>query len=560
MAGKHHRVRYAARLITAVSAVLISVAGIAAAGAAAPRTTVTVRLSTNIAKAGSHVSVTGTAKPAVSGRKIVLQRASGSTWIAAASGTTSGTGAYRLTLTAPGPGIWTYRVTTTVTGSSRTVASGSVRLTVASSITAALSAASATPGSRPAVAGTVKPAVSGRKVVLQRASGSKWITAASGTTSGTGTYRLTFTAPAIGIWRYRVVASATSHSVSAVSRSVSLSVSVPNMSGGYGLSTMGSTDKLYAVPVTGQSGGNRVLYTGHALESGGADISDNGVFAAVDISDAGVSSLIVGKAGTPAKVVKVAPAEACFGGAVVSFDGRVVLYGIGEKVTDQGGIKVCDKPTSFGIYDRQTGTASVPELTAPSGSVAHFGFWPGTTWIEWITYAPYKHLQLLDPWSGALYTPDFGCGGACFTEENLPAPAGALAALLSNPTVDNPSGQVLVHLDGTAPVPNTAVVLTSPVKMIASTGHKHATWKAPAAGAAASSAPHVWVGSVTGADAQDLGTPAGSAGSDPQSWIGDAFVISQTAAPSFDPLVVTPVPGVTGEQIPFAYGVQGFWL
>jgi hypothetical protein len=453
-------------------------------------------------------------------------------------------------------GVAVLAATSFVLGTASPAAAAPARSTVA----AKLSTASVLTGARVSVSGSVRPKGI-RNVTLQRLSGRTWVTVARQRTTSAGSYRLPFTASQVGTPTYRVNVAKTRTRAGVVSTALRLRVRpLPPARGGYVYAPLGSPNKLYAVPLAKQPGGTRLVYSGGDFDFW--ETSDRGLFALLAWSGKGVSSLVIGVPGRAPRTVRTHPANNCISDVDVSADGTWVVYHVGGTAATTNDRYGCDGADHPVVYNTRTGT--IRDLGATvGGRKAYAGFWAGTGWlVRSAVVDGYLTMTLQEAATGRLVTPNLaGCLGACANPQNLPTPAGTLA-YLGEVTPENPTGQWLLHLNGTPPTRNTAVTIATPHGMIASPDRTLATWSAPAARAAANSPLHVWVGKVDGSGARDIGMPNGEA-TWVNGWAGNAYVYSQPmrfAAPI--QAAVTPVGG--GAPVyqggMFQANIRGVWL
>ena len=217
--------------VTATNAVAGSGAASAASAPVVPRVATKLALGSATSKVvfGSAARVTGTltrndTSAGVAGVKVTLQfRTHGKgSYKNGPSATSSATGTVSLSFK---PSFTADTRLVTSTGGAFTGATSAARtVSLSRKITISVSATSVKHGKSFKVSGTVGPKQSGKAVVVQRKSGSRWVTVATGKESSKGAYGITVRTSSKGTFTYRV--SVTGDSVAVTSTSASKSVRV----------------------------------------------------------------------------------------------------------------------------------------------------------------------------------------------------------------------------------------------------------------------------------------------------------------------------------------------
>ena len=217
-------------LLTATAAATVLTVAAAPAEAATARSLGLTFTATSALTSGS-VRVSGILSHSPKATSIAVQRLSGHTWKTVR--TAKSTAAGRFSTTAPMPGTagtYSFRAHVAAKGKLRAATSRTTKVTVRRHVTATLTPATSSvrTGARIALGTRVTPFLRGAHVTLQRASGSTWVTAATGVLTASGTAAFAPAAPTTaGTYTYRVSSPASSTLTAAVSPSARVVVSVP---------------------------------------------------------------------------------------------------------------------------------------------------------------------------------------------------------------------------------------------------------------------------------------------------------------------------------------------
>ncbi|MDX6206373.1 MAG: hypothetical protein QOF39_2430, partial [Frankiales bacterium] len=215
-------------LVAAALGASMVAAGTPALAAAKVATHISALATPTTAKVSSIVVVTGTAKPAISGLAVSLQRFDGRHWNTVAHAKESRTGAYSVSMKAPGKAAtMRLRVVRAAAksdkaGVSRTLV---VRVVKTAYVIKAVHGVSVPNGQPITVTGTVKPKGTGT-VQLQRKLAGKWRTIATAKLTKTSTYTVR-TVQNAGSYALRMVKPQTTTIAGGVSKGFTVTVAAP---------------------------------------------------------------------------------------------------------------------------------------------------------------------------------------------------------------------------------------------------------------------------------------------------------------------------------------------
>jgi len=157
-----------------------------------------------LAETNLDFTISGTGYPAREGRMVMVQRLSGSSWTDVGSATQSSTGGYSVKTSMSTGGEFTYRA---VTSSWHGAAAVTSAISVVSVQAPSFLLTESTAIASETVNATGKlPGASSRRILVQRKSGADWVTLVEDTTSSTGSFATSFSAPDVGSYEVRVLA------------------------------------------------------------------------------------------------------------------------------------------------------------------------------------------------------------------------------------------------------------------------------------------------------------------------------------------------------------------
>ena len=193
---------------------------------------VTARANPAAVDLGKSTTINGSVAPTQSSaanRKVQLQIRSGTSWVKAADGVTSASGAYAFTVKPRAEGSYAYRVLKLATSQLKAAASPTVTVKVTQqfTLTAKAKPTKLKVGKKTTISGIVTPRLASAKdrgVQLQVKKGSAWKKVSTKTTTRTGSYSFSVKMKKKGTFSYRVVKSAAAGKRAAASPTIKITV------------------------------------------------------------------------------------------------------------------------------------------------------------------------------------------------------------------------------------------------------------------------------------------------------------------------------------------------